>query len=74
MAEKILRITVIAIVVIIMMLIATSCSCNTENKEKCVHCGCELKTDSEKESGICGGCLSTINSRCDNTNYNYNER
>lgn len=73
MAEKILKISVILIVVIIITLIATSCSCGSE-KQLCVHCGCELKTNSEKEAGICGGCLSTINSRCDNVNYNYNER
>ena len=73
MEMKILKLSVLTIVIVIVMLIATSCSCNTE-KELCIHCGCELKTDSEKESGICGGCLNTINNRCDNTNYNYNER
>ena len=73
MAEKILKISVLTIVIVIIMLISASCGCS-ENKQLCVHCGCELKTDSEKESGICGGCLSTINNRCDNTNYNYNER
>jgi hypothetical protein len=33
--------------------------------ERCIHCGCELRTEEEKENHVCANCFGAL---CDETN------